>query len=414
MDDNDVQHHLASDMYLVRMYSFELIINPSFLLPKYIYFYFFHFLWFSFRNCPTALSLILCNLIIEFDKVEYHPPLFLFQLSILSFIPLHIGLVFVALSIDILGKWILLSRREPGTYSWDYSSYCQRWQLYLTLQEIRRAERHKSGILDMIQGSIYLVYYFRALGATIGENVCLYPNGGDPMMTEPDLVTLGDHCGVDDASLIAHINTRGVFRLNPLEVGAGSVLKSMTRLLSGAAMEKNSMLLEHTLVLAGERVDQGVAWQGWPSSQQIPLTIHRDDISSLLKEAWCLDWMRQHPGMNGGDRNIHTRSNDQDVNSNSANHKGSKYSRIGYIEMGDQRIQRSNSHDGQSYQHSNILSIVPLSRKNDLPINSVRLSPKQQSHHELQQDSLVTTARIHIQSEKTPLLSSDSNHGYHK
>lgn len=50
------------------------------------------------------------------------------------------------------------------------------------------------------------------LGANIGKNVCLYPNGGDPMMTEPDLVTIDDGAAIDDASLVAHINTRGVFR----------------------------------------------------------------------------------------------------------------------------------------------------------------------------------------------------------
>ena len=33
------------------------------------------------------------------------------------------------------------------------------------------------------------------------------------MMTEPDLVTIGDNASIDDASLIAHINTRGTFRL---------------------------------------------------------------------------------------------------------------------------------------------------------------------------------------------------------
>jgi hypothetical protein len=32
------------------------------------------------------------------------------------------------------------------------------------------------------------------------------------MMTEPDLVSIGDFCSVDEASLVAHINTRGVFR----------------------------------------------------------------------------------------------------------------------------------------------------------------------------------------------------------
>jgi hypothetical protein len=35
----------------------------------------------------------------------------------------------------------------------------------------------------MIEGSQYLVWYFRNLGAHIGRNVCLYPNGGDPMVS---------------------------------------------------------------------------------------------------------------------------------------------------------------------------------------------------------------------------------------
>jgi hypothetical protein len=201
------------------------------------------------------------------------------------------------------GKWALLGQREQGEYAWDQSSYCQRWQMYLTLQEIRRGERHKTGVLDMIQGSQYLVWYFRALGSNIGNNVCLYPNGGDPMMTEPDLVTIEDFAAVDDASLIAHINTRGIFRyadrisrlavsgrfllltlcitccrLNPLFVGMGCVLKSNTRVLSGASMDAHSVLLEHTLVMAGEVVDCGAVWQGWPANSRQSLTRHRAEV----------------------------------------------------------------------------------------------------------------------------------------
>ena len=39
-------------------------------------------------------------------------------------------------------------------------------------------------------------------------------------------MTIGDDASIDDASLIAHINTRGIYRLNPLSVGKGCVLKS--------------------------------------------------------------------------------------------------------------------------------------------------------------------------------------------
>lgn len=157
--------------------------------------------------------------------------------------------------------------------------------MYLTLEEIRRGENGKTGVLDLIRGSQYLVWYFRALGSQIGDNVCLYPNGGDPMMTEPDLVTIHDGAGVDDASLIAHINTRGIFRLNPLSVGKNCVLKSNTRLLSGAQMSDYSLMLEHTLVLAGDVVDSGSVWQGWPSSTHISLEVHRKNLSYLVNKA---------------------------------------------------------------------------------------------------------------------------------
>lgn len=49
------------------------------------------------------------------------------------------------------------------------------------------------------------------------------------IMVLQDLVTIGDDASIDDASLIAHINTRGIYRLNPLSVGKGCVLKSGTR-----------------------------------------------------------------------------------------------------------------------------------------------------------------------------------------
>jgi hypothetical protein len=225
---------------------------------------------------------MICSVIMKFDFFDDHSPSELFRMTFVAFAPLNLCLGFIALFIDIMGKWVILGRRQAGEYPWDMSPYCQRWQIYLTLQEIRRGERHKTGILDMIQGSAYLVWYFRALGANIGNNVCLFPNGGDPMMTEPDLVTIGDFVGIDEASVIAHINTRGIFRLNPLKIGTGCILKPMSRLLSGATMESHSILLEHTLVLAGEVVSVGSVWQGWPTRTQLGLKDYRSTINRIL------------------------------------------------------------------------------------------------------------------------------------
>ena len=57
------------------------------------------------------------------------------------------------------------------------SSYCQRWQIYLSATVIIRKAYFGNGILDHLNGSAYLVWFFRAHGCHIGKDVCLYPTG---------------------------------------------------------------------------------------------------------------------------------------------------------------------------------------------------------------------------------------------
>ncbi|KAM7185000.1 hypothetical protein V8F20_011984, partial [Naviculisporaceae sp. PSN 640] len=192
-------------------------------------------------------------------------PFFLCALFTLSFSILVTIQSVVALAVVIASKWILLGRRQPGNYSWDKSSYCQRWQIFLAIESLRRNCFRGQGILGMLTGTHYLAVYFRLLGADIGKDCALFANG-DPslMFTEPDLLKLGNRVAVDDASLVGHINSRGKFDLNSLRVGDGCVMRSGSRLLSGAVMEEGSCLMEHTLVMGGEVVEAGKTVQGWP------------------------------------------------------------------------------------------------------------------------------------------------------
>jgi hypothetical protein len=50
-------------------------------------------------------------------------------------------------------------------------------------------------------------------------------------------------------------------------------------------MEGRSVLLEHTLVLAGEAVESGSVWQGWPSASQQSLPAHRLRMKALLDKS---------------------------------------------------------------------------------------------------------------------------------
>ena len=118
----------------------------------------------------------------------------------------------------------------------------------------------------MFTGTYYCALYFRLVGAKIGKDCALFAGGELSLsFTEPDLLTLGDRVAVDDASLVAHINSRGNFSLNPLVVGDRSVLRTGSRLLSGATMGKDTCLLEHTLVMAGDEIEDGATCQGWPA-----------------------------------------------------------------------------------------------------------------------------------------------------
>jgi carbonic anhydrase/acetyltransferase-like protein (isoleucine patch superfamily) len=87
------------------------------------------------------------------------------------------------------------------------------------------------------------------------------------MFTEPELITLGDRVVVDDASVVAHINTRGKFDLNKVEIGDRCVLRTGSRLLSGAQMKNDSCLLEHTLIMGGDVVEEKWTMQGWPAER---------------------------------------------------------------------------------------------------------------------------------------------------
>ncbi|KAF9254935.1 acetyl-CoA synthetase-like protein [Marasmius fiardii PR-910] len=164
----------------------------------------------------------------------------------------------------ILMKWALLGRRRVGGYNWDKSPYCQRWKLHLVVSRLVNQGFGKGGLLRHISGTAYIVWYYRAMGAKIGKNCSIFTGGHLGLMTEPDLVELGNDVSLDNCSVVAHINSRGQFSLNHLKIGDGCAMRSGSRLLSGASMEDRSILCEHTLLTSGEVALSGTAYSGWP------------------------------------------------------------------------------------------------------------------------------------------------------
>lgn len=220
-------------------------------------------------NTPAIASIqILAHVIPHHQIALSIRPLLIYSLmtaclSLLLFIQ-----AILALALTIAAKWILMGRRKPGNYDWDKSPYCQRWQILLTIERLRRHCFSGHGIISLLTSTHYLTLYFRALGARIGDHCALFASGATTLLfTEPDLLTLGDRVAVDDASLVGHVNSRGHFSLNELVVGKGSVLRTGSRVLSGGVVGEGSVLLEHTLVMGGDVVEGGCTVQGWPAEE---------------------------------------------------------------------------------------------------------------------------------------------------
>ncbi|KAI5895638.1 uncharacterized protein SCHCODRAFT_02686995 [Schizophyllum commune H4-8] len=187
-------------------------------------------------------------------------------LNAMTFVVLLCIMNIVAILYFITMKWIIIGRRREGSYNWDKSNYCQRWQLHLSVSRLMFMGYF--GTLGPLNGSAYIVWVYRALGATIGKDCSIFAGGRTGLMTEPDLVTLGDNVSLDDCSVVAHINSRGQFSLNKLNIGDGAAMRAGSRLLSGASMEENSMLCEHTLLTSGEIAEAGGVYVGWPGKRR--------------------------------------------------------------------------------------------------------------------------------------------------
>jgi acyl-CoA synthetase (AMP-forming)/AMP-acid ligase II/acetyltransferase-like isoleucine patch superfamily enzyme/acyl carrier protein len=183
------------------------------------------------------------------------------------YLPLYLASVVGALWIRISTKWLVVGHRVAGEHFWHQSSYCQRWKIHCVISAITSHWSGSRDLLTFFEGSAFLVWFFRAQGAQIGHNVCLYPNGADPMMEEPDFLKIGDGALIDQAILIAHLNTRGEWTMGPIEIAARSCLRSMSRVMMLSAVGERSILLERTLVLAGDSSLPGATWHGWPGEQ---------------------------------------------------------------------------------------------------------------------------------------------------
>ena len=193
-------------------------------------------------------------------------PIVLYLLVLTSNVVLTTAFALVAIGSVLLAKRCLIGRYCAGIYNWNESSYCQRMQLFKAIERLLYECYVDRGILSLLTGTHWLVLFYRLMGAQIGSDCALFANGSPALtITETDLLRVGDRTVIDDVGIISHLDKRGSIQLGRVKIGDRCVLRSGSNILSGAIMQDDSRLLEHTLILPGHIVEEGKTMYRRPS-----------------------------------------------------------------------------------------------------------------------------------------------------
>ena len=154
-------------------------------------------------------------------------------------------------------KWTIIGRYRPGERPL--------WSTFVWRNELVNAvHEHLSNdwIAGILQGTPFLCWIFRALGARIGRRVYLETTD----ITEHDLVSIGDDVCVNaDATLQTHLFEDRVMKMSTVDVGDRCTIGALALVLYDTRMEADSNLNSLSLLMKGETLPAGTRWEGIPA-----------------------------------------------------------------------------------------------------------------------------------------------------
>ena len=157
----------------------------------------------------------------------------------------------------ILAKWLVMGRFRPFTHPL-YTTYVWRLEAVNALYEFLATPL----ALDALQGTPLLPLYFRLMGAKVGKGVYIHTTG----LIEFDLVTIGDHCCINqDSVLQTHLFEDRVLKASDLTVGNRCDIGAYSIVLYDSQMEDHSHLDSLSLLMKGETLPADTAWAGIPA-----------------------------------------------------------------------------------------------------------------------------------------------------
>ena len=179
----------------------------------------------------------------------------------------------------LLAKWLVIGRFRAGAYPL-YSTYVWRTELVERLEE----NLAEPALVHLCCGTVWIGVWFRALGATVGRR----PYLDHCIITEPDLVTLGDFVTMDSgATAQAHLFQDRVRTTGPIVIGDGCSIGSNSVVLLGCEMEARASISALSLLMRHETVPVGSRWHGCPAVSVV-------DAAPARKASFRFSDMHEH------------------------------------------------------------------------------------------------------------------------
>ena len=108
-------------------------------------------------------------------------------------------------------------------------------------------------------------WFFRALGAKIGSGCYI----DTVFFTEPDMVTLGDHCCIGDrVTLQTHLFEDRVMKLDYLVLDDRVTVGPLSIVLYSTTVGRGCSIGSLSLVMKGESYPAGTHWEGVPAQRR--------------------------------------------------------------------------------------------------------------------------------------------------
>jgi non-ribosomal peptide synthetase-like protein len=153
-------------------------------------------------------------------------------------------------------KWVLVGRVRPGQHAF-WSCWCGRWDyMYVTWEDWARRP------LALLEGTLLLSWYLRAMGAKLGKRVVLGP--GMAQVVDPDMLIIEDGATVS-AMFQAHTFEDRVLKIDKIRIGRNAALGSAAVPLYGAEIGEGAHVAAGSVIMKHEHLTPGVHYEGAPA-----------------------------------------------------------------------------------------------------------------------------------------------------